>query len=67
MGLVDKLLSRNYHLALIAECGGLVAMFCRLLTGAQFVTLSLGIVTMFRAGDAVVNWIHRDSKEPDHG
>jgi hypothetical protein len=44
-------------LALISLCGGLAGLFCHLLNGAQYVSLALGIVTAFRAGDAVVNWI----------
>jgi hypothetical protein len=57
-GVVAKLLSRNYHLALLALIAGIVAMFENILSGPQYVSLALGIVTSFRAGDAIVNWIN---------
>jgi len=40
---------------------GSVALFTGRLTGVSWVTLACTVVTTFRAGDALVNWIHRDN------
>lgn len=61
-----KFLSRNYHLALLICGGGLLLCWYHRMDGAQFVTLCLGVFTGFRAGDAVVNWIHKDKDDGQH-
>jgi hypothetical protein len=61
---MSKFLSRNFHLAAGAILVASLALFCRLLTGGEWVTLTLGVVTAFRAGDAIVNWVQtKASKE----
>jgi hypothetical protein len=57
---IDKFMGRNYHLALLICGGGLFLCWYTRMTGGEYVTLCLGIFGGFRAGDAVVNWIHRD-------
>lgn len=58
--LFAKFLGRNYHLAvLICVCAFYLCVIGRM-TGNEFGILCGGIFASFRAGDAVVNWIHRD-------
>jgi hypothetical protein len=35
------------------------------LSGSEFVSLALGLTGLFGAGDAAINWIHRDKPNPD--
>ncbi len=54
-----KFLGRNYHLAiLICLCSFYLCLSGKL-SGAEYATLVGGIFSAFRAGDAVVNWIHK--------
>ena len=62
--IIEKLLSRNYHLAILAMTGAFIGMYMKVLTGAEYVTLCVSVVGMFRAGDAVVNWIHAGKDDP---
>jgi len=65
---VSKFLSRKFILALIfsvTACGAF--LLSGKLTGAEFVTLALGIPALFTAGDTALNYIHRDKSDPDKG
>lgn len=60
---VSKFLGRNYNLALlVCICAFYLCLVGRM-SGNEYAILVGGIFTSFRAGDAVVNWIHRDSKD----
>lgn len=61
--ILGKFLGRNYHLALLICGGGLLLTWFMKMTGAQYVTLCLGVFSGFRAGDAIVNWIHKDKAD----
>lgn len=61
---LSKFLSRNYHLALIGLISGVVALFTSYMHPGEFVTLTLGIVSSFRAGDVAVNWLNNREKKP---
>lgn len=58
---VASYLSRNFHLVLIVLGISTWALFTGRLTGVSWATLAGTLVTTFRAGDAVVNWIHKDN------
>jgi hypothetical protein len=58
-----KFLGRNYHLAvLICICAFYLCLKGRL-SGGEYGALCGGIFSAFRAGDAVVNWIHREKDD----
>jgi hypothetical protein len=61
-----KYLSRKFILALlftVTGCG--VFAFADKLTGGEFVALVGVILGAFTAGDAAINYIHRDKRNPD--
>lgn len=65
-----KFLGRNYHLALLICICAFYLCLAGKLTGGEYATLVGGIFSAFRAGDAVVNWIHRqkdDDLDETHG
>lgn len=63
---IAKYLSRNYHLVLLVICVSAVAMFKHLMSGGEWVAVSTAVVTAFRAGDAMVEWLHkRDDKSQE--
>jgi hypothetical protein len=55
---IEKFLGRNYHLALLIVGMAFGLCVSNHMTGVTFGSVALGIFTSFRAGDAVVNWIH---------
>ncbi len=55
-----KFLGRNYHLALLICGGALFLCWFGKMSGGEYVTVCCSIFAGFRAGDAVVNWIHKD-------
>lgn len=58
-----KFLGRNYHLALlICICAFYLCLKGRL-SGGEYTALCGGIFSAFRAGDAVVNWIHQKKND----
>lgn len=58
-----KFLGRNYHLALlICICAFWLCLKGRM-TGNEYGILVAAVFGSFRAGDAVVNWIHRDKTD----
>lgn len=62
---MGKFLSRKFILAFLfagTSCAGLAF---KLLTGSDFVTLVGIILGAFTAGDAAINYIHRDKANPD--
>ena len=61
-GLLAKFLSRNYHMAMFVLVVSAVALFSHLVSGGEWVAVSTGVVTAFRAGDAVVNWLQTRGK-----
>ncbi len=61
---ISKFMGRNYHLALLIVLLSYTLCLFGHMTGQAFATLAAGIFGSFRAGDAVVNWIHRDKHEP---
>jgi hypothetical protein len=61
-----KFLSRKFILALLFTVTGCsVFAFTGKLTGGEFVALVGVILGAFTAGDAAINYIHRDKKDPD--
>lgn len=63
---MSKFLSRKFMIAfLFSVTGCAVFALTGKLTGAEFVSLALGITGLFGAGDAAINWIHRDKQNPD--
>lgn len=59
-----KYLSRKFILALIFTITGCAAFsFTAKLTGSEFVTLVGVILGAFTAGDAAINYIHRDNPD----
>lgn len=61
-----KYLSRKFILAFmfaVTGCG--VFAFTMKLTGGEFITLVGIILGVFTAGDAGLNFIHRNKKDPD--
>jgi uncharacterized membrane protein YjjP (DUF1212 family) len=63
--LVAKYLSRNFHLVLLVIGISAVALFSRLITGGEWVAVSGACITAFRAGDAMVEWLHSRNRPPD--
>lgn len=65
---MSKFFSRKFILALlfsVTGCG--VFALTAKLTGGEFVTLVGVILGAFTAGDAAINFIHRDKSDPDKG
>lgn len=61
-----KYLSRKFLIAsMFGVTGCAVFAFTGKLTGAEFVSLALGLTGLFGASDAAINYIHRDKKNPD--
>jgi hypothetical protein len=61
-----KFMSRKFILAfLFAVTGCGVFAFTAKLSGGEWITLVGIIMGVFTAGDAAVNLIHRDKKNPD--
>ena len=61
-----KYFSRKFILALLFGITGCAAFaLTAKLTGGEFITLALGICGLFGAGDAALNYIHRDKADPD--
>lgn len=61
-----KYLSRKFVLAFIFTVTGCaVFAFTGKLSGGEFVALVGVILGAFTAGDAAINYIHRDKKDPD--
>lgn len=61
-----KYLSRKFILAfMFTVTGCAVFSFTGKLTGGEFVTLVGVILGAFTAGDAAINYIHRDKRNPD--
>lgn len=61
-----KFLSRKWLIAICFTITGCLAFaFTHKLTGAEFVSLALGLTGLFGASDAALNYIHRDKKDPD--
>ena len=61
-----KYLSRKFILAFVfAVTGCAVFAFTAKLTGGEFVTLVGVVLGAFTAGDAAINYIHRDKADPD--
>lgn len=64
---MKKFFSRKFLLALlftITGCG--VFAFTAKLDGGQFVALVGVILGTFTAGDAAINFVHRNKKDPDN-
>lgn len=55
---IQKFMGRNYHLAMLIVILSYTLCLWGHMTGAEFATLAGGIFSGFRAGDAIVNWIH---------
>lgn len=65
---MNKYFSRKFILALlftVTGCG--VFALTTKLTGSEFVALVGVILGAFTAGDAAINYIHRDKPDPDKG
>ena len=61
--ILAKFFGRNYHLAVfICTCAFALCLKGHM-TGGEYSALVGGVFASFRAGDAVVNWIHKD--KPD--
>lgn len=57
--------SRKFVLAaLFSLTGCAVFAFTAKLTGGEFVALAMGVLGTFTAGDAALNYIHRDKPDP---
>jgi hypothetical protein len=64
---MNKYISRKFILALLfALTGCLVFAFTAKLSGGEFVTLVGVVLGAFTAGDAAINYIHRDKPNPDN-
>ena len=64
---MTKFLSRKFILALLFTLAGCAAFLLGgKLTGAEFVSLALGIVGLFGAADVALNHIHKDKPDPDN-
>lgn len=64
---MSKYLSRKWLLASLFGVTGCVAfLFTGKLTGAEFVQLAIGLVGLFGAADAAINWAHRNKSDPDN-
>ena len=64
---MSKYLSRKWLLAaLFAVTGCGAFLFTGKLDGGQFVSLALGLVGLFGAADAAINWAHKDKPDPDN-
>jgi uncharacterized membrane protein YjjP (DUF1212 family) len=61
-GLLAKYLSRNYHLVLLVIGISAVALFQKLISGGEWATIATATIAAFRAGDAVVEWIHKQGE-----
>jgi uncharacterized membrane protein YjjP (DUF1212 family) len=59
-----KYLSRNYHLVLLVIGISAVALFYKLISGGEWVAIASACVAAFRAGDAVVEWLHTRNQTP---
>lgn len=57
---IDKFLGRNFHLAVLIVCLSFYLCLYGHMTGGEWTTLAGGIFAAFRAGDAVVNYIHKN-------
>lgn len=65
---MTKFFSRKWILALLFTLTGCAGfLMTGKLTGAEFVSLALGITGLFGASDAAINFIHRDKADPDVG
>jgi hypothetical protein len=62
-GLLTKYLSRNYHLAVLVIGVSAFGLFRHLVSGGEWASIALGVITAFRAGDAMVNWLQTRGKE----
>lgn len=64
---MSKFISRKWLIALFFTLTGCAAFLWGegKLTGAEFVSLALGITGLFGASDAAINYIHRDKANPD--
>lgn len=65
---VNKFISRKFLLALLftmTSCGAL--LWTSKIDGGNFVALVGIILGAFTAGDAAINYIHRDKADPDAG
>ena len=62
---MGKLLSRNYHLALIVIAVSAPALWWKKISGGEWVTISTVVLGMFRAGDAFVNWVNNKRGDKD--
>ena len=63
--MMSKFLGRNYHLALLICICAFFLCLRGHMTGNEYGILVGGVFASFRAGDAVVNWIHRDQGNCD--
>jgi hypothetical protein len=63
--IMSKFLGRNYHLAVLVTVLSFILCLYGHMTGGEWTTLAGGIFAAFRAGDALVNWIHRANIDED--
>ena len=56
---LSKYFSRNYHLVLLVISISAVALFHHLITGVEWASIATACVTAFRAGDAMVEYLHK--------
>ena len=62
---MTKFLSRKFIIAMVFALSGSAALFLtNKLTGGEFVTLALGVIGAFTAGDVALNHIHKP-QSPD--
>ena len=57
---MSKFLSRKFILAAVSLLVASVALFAKLLTGAEFTTIVGLVIGSFAAGDVALNYIHKD-------
>lgn len=63
---MSKFLSRKFLLASVFTLTGCGAFaFTTKLTGGEFISLALGILGAFTAGDVGLNYIHRNRPNPE--
>jgi hypothetical protein len=64
---MSKYISRKFILAFVFTVTGCaVFAFTAKLSGGEFVALTGVILGAFTAGDAAINFIHRDKPNPDN-